>query len=413
MSSGMNQEAKRIIEDLKELAALTGDENGAQRMAWTPVWQKARDWFEAKAKAAGAEVTVDAAGNQWARIKGRSAAAIAVGSHLDSVPNGGGLDGALGVVTALEVLRRYAGNGRQPEKTIYAVNWADEEGAGYGYSCLGSAAAGGSLVVSEVLGRVALNGVKFEDALRNYGVEPERMTDAYAQMKARNLESYLELHIEQGPVLENAGRDVACVYGAAGVKRHQIEFTGQASHAGSFPTLMRQDAFLAAAESALAFREIALKYQAVCTVGQVRVEPDVVTIVPGTCVISLDQRTIDPADLEQMLKEAKEVAGQAAKDHGVTVGWRNICTVAPRLFDEKLIELCKEAVAEQTGEIMTMYSGPLHDAVEIAARVPTVMMFVMSEGGLSHCRQEHTPDDKLETGILAFMRLVDKVMNES
>ncbi len=412
MSYNLDEGAKRAVEDLKELAVLTADEKGAQRVAWTAEWQKARDWFKSKAEECGAVVTIDSAGNQWAKMEGETEEAAAIGSHLDCVPNGGGLDGALGVVAGLEVLRQYHKNGVKPRKTIYAVNWADEEGARFGYSCLGSSAASGSLDINELMGRRDVNGVKFEDAVRKYDVEPENMLDAHTQMKARNLMSYLELHIEQGPVLQNTGKDVSCVYGAAGVERYSIEFTGQSSHAGSFPTRMRQDAFLAAAQSALAFKEIALKYNAVCTVGQVRVEPDVVTIVPGKCVISLDQRTIDPADLKKMHEEAQQIVEQAAKDHGVAAKWDKICTVAPQLFDDHLIELCKTAVEEQTGEPTNMYSGPLHDAVEMAAQVPTVMMFVMSEGGLSHCKEEHTPDDKLEIGVQAFLRLVDKVVSE-
>lgn len=411
MNYNPDEGAKRVAADLKELAGLTADENGAQRVAWTPVWQKTRDWFKEKAEAIGAEVVRDAAGNQWARLKGETDAAIAIGSHLDSVPNGGGLDGALGVLTGLEALRRYAGQ-TKPKKTIYVVDWADEEGARYGYSCLGSSAAGGSLNINELMGRTDLNGVKFEDAVREYGVEPEKMTEAAAQLKERKLESYLELHIEQGPVLEKTDQAASCVYGAAGVERHYIEFTGQSAHAGSFPVRMRQDAFLAAARSALAFKEIALKYDAVCTVGQVRVEPDVTTIVPGRCVISLDQRTIDPEALKNMHQEAQQVVEQAAKEHGVRAKWSKICTVAPQLFDEHLIELCKAAVKEETGEPVNMYSGPLHDAVEMAAQVPAVMMFVMSEGGLSHTKEEHTPAEKVEVGVRAFMRLVDKVINK-
>lgn len=411
MSYNLNQGAKRVIEDLRELADLTADLNGAQRVAWTPVWQKARDWFRAKAEAMGAEVCRDAAGNQWAKIEGETETAIAIGSHLDSVPNGGGLDGALGVITGLAVLQRYAGDVK-PKKTIYAVDWADEEGARYGYSCLGSSAAGGSLNIDELIGRTDLNGIKFEDAVREYGVEPAEMSAANLQFKERNLSGYLELHIEQGPVLENTGKIVSCVYGAAGVERHYVEFSGQSAHAGSFPIKMRHDAFLAAAQSALAFKDIALKYNAVCTVGQVSVEPDVTTIVPGKCMISLDQRTINSDDLKKMHEEAQAVVRQAAKEQGVSAKWQKICTVAPQLFDNHLIELCKEAVEEETGEQTNMYSGPLHDAVEMASHVPAVMMFVMSEGGLSHTKEEHTPAAKIEIAVQAFMRLVDKVVNE-
>ncbi|MGC4019056.1 MAG: Zn-dependent hydrolase [Muricomes sp.] len=412
MNYNVNDGAKRVVGELKELAGFTADENGAQRVAWTPTWQKARDWFREKAEAAGAEVSIDGAGNQWARLEGETKEGIAVGSHLDCVPNGGPLDGALGVVAGLEVLRRYAESGTKPKKTIYAVNWADEEGARFGYSCLGSSAASGSLNVGELMGLTDINGVRFEDALREYGVESAKMLDAGEQLEKRDLKGYLELHIEQGPVLENAGKVVSCVYGAAGVERHNIEFTGQASHAGSFPTQMRQDAFLAAAQASLAFKEIALKYNAVCTVGQVRVEPCVVTIVPGKCVISLDQRTIKSDDLPKMLEEAKQAAQKAADDQGVSVKWSKICAFPPQLYDDHLIELCKKAVEEETGEAANMYSGPLHDAVEAAKKVPAVMMFVMSEGGLSHTKEEYTPDEKIESAVRAFLNLADKVVDE-
>jgi N-carbamoyl-L-amino-acid hydrolase len=205
-------------------------------------------------------------------------------------------------------------------------------------------------------------------------------------------------------------KQVACVYGITGCERYYIEFKGQAAHAGSFPTLMRQDAFLAAAQAALAFREIALKYDAVCTVGKVSVKPDVVTIVPETCVISLDQRSIHAEKLKKMHEDAREAVARACDAHAVTAKWEKIWTIAPTIFDARLTELCKEAVAEETGEPTTIYSGPLHDAAEMAKIVPSIMMFAVSEKGLSHCIQENTPDEALETAVRAFLRLAGKVV---
>ncbi|WP_042476416.1 hydantoinase/carbamoylase family amidase [Bacillus ndiopicus] len=411
MTYNLNDGATRVIQDLKELALLTSDGGGAQRVAWTAFWQTARDWYKQKAEALGAEVSKDSAGNVWTKVEGESTEAIVIGSHLDSVPNGGWLDGALGVLAGLEALRRYTIDGKKPKKTLYVVDWADEEGARYGYSCLGSSAVSGSLNVDELIGRVDLNGVAFEEALTEFQVRPEKMLHAHQEFLKRNIKGYLELHIEQGPILEKEQKDAACVFGAAGVERHYIDFLGQAAHAGSFPVPMRQDAFLAAAEAALEFREIALKYNAVCTVGQVQVQPDVVTIVPGKCTISLDMRTIDAADLQKMYEEAQAVTEKIASANGVSVGWRKIYSVAPQLFDNQLIRLCEQAVEEETGEATKMYSGPLHDAVEMAKVVPTVMMFTMSEGGLSHTKEEHTPEPKLQVGIRAFLRLVHHVMD--
>lgn len=409
MSGNLVDGAKRVVADLRELAIMTSDKDGAQRVAWTPIWQTARDWFADKAREAGAEVTVDAAGNSWAKIPGTSSEAVAMGSHLDSVPNGGWLDGALGAVVTLEVLRRY-GQGATPKKTIYAVNWADEEGARFGRSLIGSSAASGSLDIAEIMARVDNDGVKLTDALAVHNVNVDDILGAHEELQQKNITQYLELHIEQGPVLESMNKQVACVFGITGVERHYIEFKGQAAHAGSFPTLMRQDAFLAAAQASLAFKEIALKYDGVCTVGKVSVKPDVVTIVPETCVISLDQRSIDPAVLKKMHEEAQVAAAKAASDQGVVVSWEKIWTIAPTIFDERLTELCKQAVAEETGEPTTIYSGPLHDAAEMAKMVPSIMMFAMSERGLSHCKQENTGDEALETAIRAFLRLADKVV---
>ena len=252
---------------------------------------------------------------------------------------------------------RYGINGEKPTKTIHAVNWADEEGARFGRSLIGSSAASGTIDVKELKNLVDNEGNKIADILAEYNVKFDTILNAHKDLMKRNIKATLELHIEQGPVLENQGKDVACVYGITGVERHFIKFIGQAAHAGSFPTEIRQDAFLAAAKSALAFREIALKYKGVCTVGKVKVHPDVVTIVPDQCVISLDQRSIDKDTLAKMYTEAKEVTQKFAKQDNVKVEWSKIWTIAPTIFDKQLTEECKQAVKEETGEATTMYSG--------------------------------------------------------
>jgi N-carbamoyl-L-amino-acid hydrolase len=407
MNYELTSAAKRVVADLRELAHLTSDEHGAQRVAWTPLWQNARRWFSAKAQQAGATVTVDAAGNTWAKIQGHSDEAIVIGSHIDCVPNGGWLDGCLGVVVTLEILRRYGAS--KPNKTIYAVDWADEEGARFGRSLMGSSAASASLDIAEVANLVDNDGMHIAEVLANCNVKLDNILEANAQFKKKTIVASLELHIEQGPVLESQNKSVACVYGITGVERHFIKFKGQAAHAGSFPTLMRQDAFLAAAQAALEFKEIALKHNGVCTVGKVKVHPDVVTIVPDLCTISLDQRSIDADTLALMYAEAKLAADKAAQAQGVSVEWEKIWTIAPTIFDSALVELCKQSVKEEVGEDTTIYSGPLHDSAEMAKLVPSVMMFAMSEKGLSHCKEENTPDHHLETAIRAFLRLVHKV----
>lgn len=405
--------ARDVIANLRELAALTATPDGAQRLAWGPVWREARHWFNGKLATLGITPQIDAAGNSWATLPGASERSVIIGSHLDSVPNGGWLDGALGVMTGFEALRMYAG--QQPPVTIKVVDWADEEGARFGRSLLGSSAAGGALNVSEVEHLADKTGTRLVDALRENGVELARMHEAAAFLKTIDAKAYLELHIEQGPVLEALKLPAGVVLGTFGVERHMLRFTGQAAHSGSTPIPMRRDAFLAAAESALAFRDIAIKHttpeaRVVCTVGTVKVEPGIVTAVPGVCEISLDQRALDAGVLAQMLADARAAAAGAARNNNVTVEWKPLWTIEPRPFDPGLILLCTEAVREVTGEAPLLPSGPLHDAAEMVPHMPVVMMFAYSANGLSHCKEEDTPEPHLEKTITAFLRLVEKVV---
>ena len=407
-------DARRVISDLRELAALTSTPAGAQRLAWGPVWRQARAWLADKAAAIGLSVRADAAGNHWYRLEGASPRTVIFGSHIDCVPNGGWLDGCLGVVAGLEALRSHAG-GAPPAVSLELVDWADEEGARFGRSLLGSSAAAGTLELDDVRGLVDRQGTSLVDALRDNGVELERMGEAHAALKAIDARAYLEVHIEQGPVLESLGKGTGVVIGTFGVERHMIRFTGQAAHSGSTPIALRRDAFLAAAETALACREIARRHSkpdagVVCTVGVVNVEPRIVTAVPGVCEISLDQRALDAEVLAAMNREARQASEKAARDNDVTVEWKHLWRIEPRPFDPALLRLCDEAVREETGEAYRLPSGPLHDAAEMVLHMPVVMLFSSSSRGLSHCKEEDTPEPHLEQTVRAFLRLVDKTM---
>jgi N-carbamoyl-L-amino-acid hydrolase len=405
--------AQRVISDLRELATRTSTPDGAQRLAWGPVWRDARDWFKGKVDALGLSIRTDSAGNNWVTLPGASPKTVIVGSHLDSVPNGGWLDGCLGVVAALEALRMHAGS--TPPATLTLVDWADEEGARFGRSLLGSAAAAGSLKIEEVRELKDRQGTRLVDALAENGVSLDRMLDAHRELETIPARAYLELHIEQGPVLESMNKSTAVVLGTFGVERHMIRFTGQAAHSGSTPIPMRRDAFLAAAQTALACRDIATRHSTpgagvVCTVGVVNVEPKIVTAVPGVCEISLDQRALDPSVLAAMLRDAREASAQAARDNNVKVEWRDLWRIDPRPFDPALVRLCEEAVREETGDAPRLPSGPLHDAAEMVPHMPVVMMFAYSSNGLSHCKEEDTPEKYLETTIRAYLRLVQKTI---
>src|SRR5712692_530420 len=303
--------AQRVIADLRALAARTSTADGAQRLAWGPVWRDAREWFKGRIAELGLRIETDSAGNNWVTLPGASSRTVIVGSHLDSVPSGGWLDGCLGVLAGLEALRMHAGT--KPPVTLRLVDWADEEGARFGRSLLGSSAAAGSLKIDEVRELTDRQGTRLVDALAENGVALDRMLNAHGELKAIDAKAYLELHIEQGPVLESMQKPTGVVLGTFGVERNMIRFTGQAAHSGSTPIAMRRDAFLAAAQTALECREIAKRHSTpgegvVCTVGIVNVEPKIVTAVPGVCEISLDQRSLGAEVLAAMLRDAREAS---------------------------------------------------------------------------------------------------------
>jgi N-carbamoyl-L-amino-acid hydrolase len=404
-------EPGRAVEELRELRELTGDEDGAQRVAWTEPWTRAKEWLSGKLAPLGVEEETDAAGNQWFTLRGDAERALVIGGHIDSVPNGGWLDGALNVMAGVEVLRRIAGDGKPPV-TVRLVSWADEEGARFGRSLFGSSAASGTMDdQDELRARTDASGIRWEDALREHGVDLDRALEARGQLE--HAAAYLELHIEQGPVLEAMELPLGVVLGTFGVERHQITFTGQAAHAGSTPMDKRRDALAAAAKLALEIRGIASRTGdgAVCTMGSCVTKPGIVTSVVETATVLLDQRHLDGEKLAGMLAEAKEAADRFAREEDVEAEWERIWRIDPILFDEALIDLADEAIMEVAGQSHRLPSGPLHDAAEVArAGVPTVMLFVQSLRGLSHTKLEDTKPEHLELSVQALDRLAAKTI---
>jgi len=407
----MAADPNRVIANLRELAALTSDDKGAQRVAFTSNWQKARDWFAGKLAGLPVERHRDAAGNVWVTLPGDSPRALVLGSHLDSVPNGGWLDGALGVLAALEVLHSIAQefNGRPPF-TVRLVDWADEEGARFGRSLFGSSAFAGTHTIAADRLRTDRDGVTLEAALRDSGIEIDRIGHASAEQE--NIAAYLELHIEQGPVLERLGLPLATVLGTKGVERHAITFRGQEAHSGSTPMADRRDALAAASRLALEIYAIAGRHKdALCTMGSVKTFPGIVTAVAGRCECTLDQRDLSSDILAQLYREAVEASERFASLHGCTVEWSRIWSIEPIPFHPKLIELCREAIEEIAPGCPSLPSGPLHDAAEVArAGIPTVMIFTQSLGGISHNKVEDSSEEHLGLAVAALDRLARKTL---
>ena len=402
---------KRTVRELQELRDLTGDDDGAQRVAWTDTWEQAREFLRRTVAETGAAEEIDEAGNQWFTLPGASEQALVIGGHMDSVPNGGWLDGCLNVMAGVEVLRRIAAEGTPP-LTVRLVSWADEEGARFGRSLFGSSAAAGSMAdQDELRQRKDLDGIALPDALREHGVDLDRALEARKQLA--NAAAYLELHIEQGPVLESMDLPLGVVLGTFGVERHQVTFRGQAAHAGSTPMDKRRDALAGAARLELELREIAARAGegAVCTMGGVVTRPGIVTSVVETAECLLDQRHLDAHQLAEMLSNAEAASRRFAQEEDVEVEWERIWNIEPILFDDALIELAEESIQEVAGTSHRLPSGPLHDAAEVSrAGVPTVMLFVQSLRGLSHTKLEDTKEAHLELSVQALDRLADKTI---
>jgi len=407
----MALEPSRTVAELRELQELTGDDDGAQRVAWTDTWERAREWLRGKVSETGAEETIDAAGNQWFTLRGTADRAVLIGGHIDSVPNGGWLDGCLNVMAGVEVLRRIAADG-SPPVTVRLVNWADEEGARFGRSLFGSSAAAGSMAdQDELRTRKDGDGIALPDALSEHGVQLDSALDARSELEGAA--AYLELHIEQGPVLESMDLPLGVVLGTFGVERHQVTFRGQAAHAGSTPMDKRRDALAGAARLELEIREIAKRVGngAVCTMGGVVTKPGIVTSVVETAECLLDQRHLDATQLAEMLSNAEAASRKFAQEEDIDVEWDRIWNIEPILFDETLIELADESIMEVAGTSHRLPSGPLHDAAEVArAGVPTVMVFVQSLRGLSHTKLEDTKPEHLELAVQALDKLASKTI---
>jgi N-carbamoyl-L-amino-acid hydrolase len=408
--SALQLDPARVIADLDELAQQSGGRfAGADRLAWTDRWRDARGWLRGRLAAIGLEPCKDAAGNLWASLDGERPGFVVVGSHIDAVPSGGWLDGVLGLMTALETMRALGETGVRPPVGVRFVDWADEEGARFGRSLVGSSACAGTLVPDDVRTLTDSGGVTLADALAGCGVDLDGAGAAAASLEGAI--AYLELHIEQGPVLLDSGRLASAVSGTVGVERHLMTFSGQAAHAGSTPMRLRRDSLAAAAQATLGIRESAITHGGVATVGALTSTPGVITAVAGTTEMQLDQRHLDAGVLAAMLADAVAVCRDSAAEFDCELEVRTVFRATPTPFHPTLVAIAADAVrAAGGGPGEPIPSGPLHDATEIGRVVPTAMIFAQSDPPISHAAIEDSRAEALEVAIAAYGRTVEQVL---
>jgi N-carbamoyl-L-amino-acid hydrolase len=404
---------ERVLADLQELAAASGGEHaGAKRLAWSPDWTVAREWLRGKlAEIDGVRVDRDEAGNLWGELPGDDGAEgfVIVGSHLDAVPSGGWLDGTLGVTAALGVLRALAAADAPRPVAVRLVDWADEEGARFGRSLVGSSAAAGTLDPDDVRGLRDAGGMRLQDAMASVGVDLDGASAAAARLHGAR--AYLELHIEQGPVLLDSGRLAGAVSGTFGDERYLVTFSGQSAHAGSTPMHLRRDTLAAAATAALEIREVGLRHGGVTTVGAITSSPAVITAIAGESEMMLDLRHLDADVLAIMLIECLDACERAADAFTCTAAPRRVFGATPTPFHPMLIAIARQAVADAGGgDRPPIPSGPLHDATEIGRLVPTVMIFAQSDPPVSHTEVEDSPVEALRIAIAAYGQTVGETI---
>lgn len=419
----MPADPKRVVNDLLELRSLTSAEVeggipqtvggvpsdapplGSARLAWTEPWQRARDWFVSTFDGIPVETTTDPAGNLWVTLPGTRPERIVLGSHLDSVPNGGWLDGCLGVLAAAEVLRALHRDGVELPVSVSVVDWADEEGARFGRSLFGSGAVSGTLEIDAVRDLVDNEGRRLVDVVAEYGVELE--TALTAGDVHGSIVASAELHIEQGPILENAGLRLAALHGILGVERRMVRIKGQACHAGATPIPLRRDPTVAAARMAVAIRELGLAHDAFTTVGVWRVHPSVPTAVNGRTEFSVDMRHLSRDTLDALVAGLDALVAEIAAEEHVEATVDVLWSIDPIAFHSDLVQFASDIVERRSGVRQVMPSGPMHDSAEMSrSGIPTVMMFTPSLNGLSHTHIEDTDFADIELGVEAFDDLV-------
>ena len=404
-SPGPTVAAHRLWDDIVATARFGGTAGGGiTRLALSQEDRQVRDWFAARSGELGCELSIDAIGNMFALYPGRDPALppIAMGSHLDTQPLGGRFDGILGVLAGLEVLRALKEAGCLLQRPLAVINWANEEGARFSPAMFGSGVHAGALPLDDALGTRDRDGTSVRNALDAIGYRGAEAPGA------RRFAAYLELHIEQGPVLEDEGRDIGIVTGVQGLRWFDIEVEGLEAHAGSTPMGRRRDALVVAAELVLAARDIARRHApGVITAGHCAVSPNSRNVVPGRARLEIDMRHPEAAGLDAM--ETELVAVVQAANHGATTSMRRIWAKAPVAFDPVCIAAIGHSAAVCGLSAVELASGAGHDAAHMAALAPTGMIFIPSRDGLSHNENEYSTPEQCARGAQVLLEAVVQI----
>jgi hydantoinase/carbamoylase family amidase len=387
-----------LAAELESAALIGADDGGVSRFAWSPELAEANGWLLGRLEDLGLEGDVDPAGNVLGRWEAGEGKAVLVGSHLDTVPRGGRYDGALGVLAALAVVRALKADGIEPARPLWVVSFNDEEGSRFQTGMLGSRAFCGELDLEDWRRR----GVA--DAMARAGFDFDHLPQA---RRVDDVGAYLELHIEQGPVLEQNGEDIGVVTAITGLLGFRVRFLGAANHAGTTPMDARRDALAGAARVVLALREEAREREGMtANVGKLLVEPGGFNVIPGLAEFTVDVRSPTPEGYERAEAFVRETVQRVAAEEGLGVVFSTTHRKPPVALDESLQETLVAAAESEGASYRRMPSGAGHDAMVLAHHVPAAMLFVPSRGGISHSPEEYTPPEQCELGARVLARAV-------
>jgi beta-ureidopropionase / N-carbamoyl-L-amino-acid hydrolase len=392
----------RIQADLEALAEFRDhDQPGWTRRVFSQPYIRSREWVAARMKDAGLRVERDTAGNLIGTLDGPGGGPVlAAGSHTDTVSGGGRFDGPLGVLGAIEVARCIGESGRRLKHDLRVIDFLGEEPNDFGISCVGSRAIAGRLTAEHLALREP-DGRTMTDALAACGGVPSLIGEA--AWAAGDVKAFVELHIEQGPVLEQSGIPIGVVSGIAGIERIQVTFTGQADHAGTTPMASRHDALCAAADAILAIERLASDGGGVGTAGRIESLPGALNVVPGHAGLWAEFRHTSAQWLETTRRRFDETAIAAGARRGVDVAVKTLSRTEPVVASEEVRAAMAEALLQIGLESLSLPSGAGHDTVQMARLGPAGMLFVPSAGGRSHCPEEWTAPEHLEAGVNALL----------